>query len=90
MKYTVEVKHIKGMYAATLRTVIPTYEREDLVWKRMYSILAEKHLDITFAQPQNARAYFFDEGFSEKDVDLEIATEVVVIMRMLRISGSVS
>ena len=77
MKYTVEVKQIKGMYAATLRSMIPTYEREDLVWKRMYSILAEKHLDITFAQPQNARAYFFDEGFAEKNVDIEIATEVV-------------
>lgn len=77
MNYTVEVKQIKGMYAATLRTVIPTYEREDLVWKRMYSILAEKHRDITFAQPQHARAYFYDEGFAEKDVDVEIATEVI-------------
>lgn len=76
MNYTVEVKQIKGMYAATLRTVIPSYEREDLVWKRMYSIIAEKHLDITFAQPQNARAYFYDEGFAEKDVDMEIASEV--------------
>ena len=65
------------MYAATLRTVIPTYEREDLVWKRMYSILAEKHRDITCAQPQHARAYFYDEGFAEKDVDVEIATEVI-------------
>ena len=41
------------------------------------SILAEKHLDITFAQPQNARAYFFDEGFAEKNANIEIATEVV-------------
>ncbi|MCR0206917.1 MerR family transcriptional regulator [[Clostridium] innocuum] len=77
MDYTVEVKQIRGVYAATLRTVIPAYEREDLVWKRMYSIFAEKHLNVTFAQPQHARAYFYDEGFKEKDVDVEIAIEVV-------------
>lgn len=77
VNYTVEVKEIKGMYAAVMRAVIPSYEREDLLWKRMYSVVKEKKLPVVFVQPQNARSYFYDEGFKEKEVDVEIAQEVV-------------
>lgn len=75
MKYEVEIKEIQGANVIATRGIIPTYDREDLLWKRLCSELEERNMQIEVSG-DGARAYFYDEGYKESDVDIEICQVV--------------
>ena len=74
MNYAVNVKEIPEMQAACLRDVIHAYEQEGELWQRLYGALAGKN--VQFASPAYTMAVFYDEGFKEQDVDVEIRAAV--------------
>lgn len=75
MRYEVSVKEIKGCDAITTRGIIPSYDREDLLWKRLMSETKERKMDVRYVK-EPPRAYFYDEGYKEHDVDVEICVPV--------------
>lgn len=75
MKYEVSVKEIPAIDVVSTRDIIPTYEREDLLWKRLMSEISERHLEISYSD-EKSRSYFFDEGFKDHDVDVEVCIGV--------------
>lgn len=76
MKYVVELKEVPGVDVIALRGIIPSYEREDLLWKGLCSEIEERQLLNLGFSNEGARAYFFDEGYKESDVDMEICQVV--------------
>ena len=75
MKYQVNVKEIKGMDAISKRSIIPSYDREDLLWKGMFGEINERKIKVSYSKDK-ARAYFHDEGYKDKEVDVEICVGV--------------
>lgn len=72
MKYNVELKSVPEFRVLALRDTVPTYNDEGILWHRMTEFAQSKSLPcsgICFAQ-------YFDEGYKEKDVDIEIVMEV--------------
>lgn len=76
MNYQVEIKNIPSKYMMCKRGVIPSYDREDLLWKGLYNELKERQINIEFVENGTMLAIFHDKGYKEKDVDVEIRTEV--------------
>ena len=69
MKYNPTIKTFPARYAAMLRTVIPHYEDEGMVW----SVLCEEtaSLNIVPADPCLCGVTFLDGEYKEKDVEVE-------------------
>lgn len=80
MKYEVCVKNVEGMKAICKRDIIPTYEREDLLWKGLTNEIKERNLTLDYGK-ESPRAYFFDNGFKERDVDVEICIAVNTFLK---------
>ena len=74
MKYDVTLKEIPAMQVMSLRGTMPSYDREGDLWQKLYAETAGQHVQA--ASPAYAIAVFFDEGFKESDVDVEIRTAV--------------
>ncbi len=74
MKYDVTVKTIPARYAATVRAVIPAYEREGLLW---HTLMKEtKPLGLVQADPCCCCAVFHDREYKEADVEVEVQLAV--------------
>lgn len=74
MKYDVTVKEYPEMQVLTLRKVIPAYEREGDLWQEFYEKVGSRSIEY---MPNGASmAIFYDEGFKETDVDVEICVPV--------------
>ena len=73
MNYEVQIKTIPAVFAVTRRGMIPTYEKEGLMWSGMCSEIAALQMDLPYTKDQQTRCYFYDEGYKEQDVDIEIA-----------------
>lgn len=76
MNYEVEIKTIPAIYAVTRRGIIPNYESEHLMWMGMTQELQALHRDLPYTEDKQTRCYFYDEGFKEADVDVEIAASI--------------
>ncbi|MEG0365675.1 MAG: MerR family transcriptional regulator [Coprobacillus sp.] len=76
MNYKVEMKEIKEMYMMCKRDIIPTYDREDLLWNGLCSEVVERKLNVSVPKEGLSMAVFFDKGYKEKDVDIEVRVEV--------------
>lgn len=77
MNYQVEVKEIPQKYMMCKRDIIPSYDKEGLLWGRLCRELEESHIDIMYVKNGMNMAVFFDTGYKEKDVDVEIRVEVM-------------
>jgi len=73
MKYDVTLKTMPQRYVASLRKIIPTYQDERILWEQMGQ---EIGCDIPMANPSYSLAVFYDEGYKENDVDVEIQIAV--------------
>lgn len=74
MQYDVALKQMPERYVASLRMVIPAYDQEQILWNIMRQETA--HLHLKMADPRYSLAVYHDEGYKERDVDVEIQIAV--------------
>ena len=75
MNYNVLLKKMPQRYVASLRSIIPNYECEGILWKQ-FSEEAEP-LKIQAANPEYCLAIFHDPAHVNEDVDVEIQMSVL-------------
>ncbi|MEG0367968.1 MAG: MerR family transcriptional regulator, partial [Coprobacillus sp.] len=75
MNYQVEVKDIPAKYMMCKRGVVKSYREEGLLWEGLCNELAALNMDVQKVE-SGAMAVFYDPGYKEKDVDIEIRMEV--------------
>ncbi|QIB69923.1 MerR family transcriptional regulator [Aminipila butyrica] len=75
MNYNVTIKALPERYVASVRQVIPTYDREGILWELLMKETADRNMQI--ADPCYGMAVFHDVGYKESDVDVEIQMSVV-------------
>lgn len=74
MSYNVVLKTLPERYVASVRKTIPAYDQEGMLWMLLNQETAKMNL-----QPADncySLAMFHDEGYKEKDVDIEIQMAV--------------
>lgn len=74
MSYNVVLKSLPERYVASVRKTIPAYDQEGMLW-----MLLNKETATMNLQPADncySLAMFHDEGYKEKDVDVEIQIAV--------------
>ena len=74
MKYDVTVKTVPERYVASLRQIIPSYDREGDLWRLLCAETA--HLHIQDGDPALCTVVFYDGEYKETDVDVEIQKSV--------------
>ena len=74
MKYDVTVKTIPERYVASVRQILPSYEREGDLWGILMKETA--HLHIQDGDPCLCSATFHDGEYKESDVDVEVQKTV--------------
>lgn len=74
MNYDVVQKEIPERYVASVRQIIPAYDQEQILWNILMKETAGMNLrcDTQF----RGAAVFHDEGYKERDVDVEIQMPV--------------
>lgn len=70
MEYTVTLKEMPERYVASLRKIIPAYDKEGMLWEQMTKEISSQNVQC--ANPCYSLAVFHDEGYKENDVDVEI------------------
>lgn len=75
MDYDVTLKTIPERYVASIRQIIPAYDREGILWEMMCRELEPQK--VQQAVPRYGMAIFHDEGHKEHDPDVEIQCAVV-------------
>lgn len=76
MKYDVEYKTIPAVRVMSTRGIIPSYDKEGLLWARLCSEPNAYGWDVQYRLGGAGRAIFYDEGFKEQEVDVEVCMEV--------------
>ncbi|MGN6715062.1 MerR family transcriptional regulator [Anaerocolumna jejuensis] len=74
MNYNVTLKTLPERYVASVRKLIPAYDKEGLLWNILMTETAA--LNLQPAENCCTLAIFHDEGFKESDVDVEIQETV--------------
>lgn len=74
MSYNVVLKSLPERTVASVRKTIPAYDQEGMLWMLLNQETAA--LNIQPAEPCYSLAMFHDEGYKEKDVDVEIQIAV--------------
>lgn len=74
MKYDVTVKTLPERYVASVRQIIPSYDREGDLWSVFCQETA--HLDIQDGDPALCIGMYYDGEYKEADVDVEIQKSV--------------
>jgi len=74
MEYSVVLREIPQRYVASLRRIIPSYDKEGMLWEQMMNELAS--LKVQYANPCNCTAIFHDKEYKEYDPDVEIQVSV--------------
>ncbi|MEG0376999.1 MAG: MerR family transcriptional regulator [Eubacterium sp.] len=74
MKYDVALKTMPERSVASVRQVIPAYDREGILWDIMMQETAR--LKVQQGDPCYTLAIFHDEGYKEGDVDVEVQMTV--------------
>lgn len=77
MKYDVTVKEMPARYVASLRRIIPAYDKEGLLWNQMREETEAHGIKMEMAHPPFSAAIFHDADFKETDPDVEIQFAVV-------------
>lgn len=76
MSYEVEIKKIPSQIMMCKRGIIPSYEKEWLLWNGLKNEIGELKKDIEYCDDIPARTYFYDDGYIEKDPDVEVCVAV--------------
>lgn len=76
MNYKVEVKEMPEKYMMCKRDIIPSYDKEGLLWEGLHSEINSRHMNVQCPENGMSMAVFYDKGYQEKDVDVEIRVEV--------------
>lgn len=76
MNYQIEIKTIPEKYMMCKRGIIPSYDKEHLLWKGLMNELKETNREIDIIDHGTGMAIFYDEGYKDQDVDVEICLEV--------------
>lgn len=76
INYQVEVKTIPEKYMMCKRGMIPSYDKEGLLWQGLCNELEETGMQVKKVENGMIMAVFYDQGYKENDVDVEIRTEV--------------
>ncbi len=74
MNYNVTAKVMPQRYVASVRSILPTYDQEGVLWNTMAAETAS--LSLQMEEPCMSLAIFHDEDFRDKDVDVEIQVSV--------------
>lgn len=74
MGYDVTLKTLPERYVASVRKVIPAYDREGMLWQIMNEEVAPQK--VKPSNPSYGLAVFHDKGFKEQDVDVELQMAV--------------
>lgn len=74
MDYIVTLKTLPERYVASVRQVIAAYENEGDLWRILNKETAQQNLQM--ANPCYGLAVYHDEGYKERDVDVEIQISV--------------
>lgn len=74
MEYNVTLKEMPQRYVASLRKIIPSYDKESILWEQMMMEIASQNVQCV--NPCYSLAVFHDEGYKENDVDVEIQISV--------------
>lgn len=74
MGYEVTLKTLPRRYVASVRQIIPTYAEEGMLWKILMEETAALH--IQDGNPCYISAVFYDAGYKEQDVDVEVQKSV--------------
>ncbi len=75
MNYQVEVKEILGKYMMCKRAIIPSYDKEGMLWEELCKEIESFQINIE-KEESGSMVVFYDSGYKEKDVDVEIRIEV--------------
>ncbi len=75
MKYDVTIKTLPERHVASVRQIIPSYDREGDLWHIYCQETAR--MNIQDGAPVLCTAMFYDGEFKEQDVDVEIQKNVV-------------
>lgn len=75
MKYDVIIKNFPKLDVISLRKVIPTYNDEGLLWEQLKKEMI--HQNVNCANPCYSMAEFFDKGYKEDNVDVEVRLAVL-------------
>lgn len=70
MGYDVSLKTLPERYVASVRQVIPSYDREGILWKILMEETA--HMQMQDGTPCYTLAIYHDGEYKESDVDVEI------------------
>lgn len=76
MNYQVEKKEIPAMHMMCRRQIMPSYDKEGILWQGLMSELKSCNIDVQYAQSDVSMSVFYDQGYQEKDVDVEIRVAV--------------
>ena len=74
MNYSVVLKTMPQRFVASVREIIPAYDQEGLLWKRLG--VETGNMNLQMADPMYSLAVFHDQGYKEGDVDVEIQISV--------------
>ncbi|MBE5983534.1 MerR family transcriptional regulator [Lacrimispora sp. AGF001] len=74
MNYSVALKTMPQRYVASVREIIPAYNQEGLLWKRLGEETHDRNLQM--CDPAYSLAVFHDRDFRDGDVDVEIQISV--------------
>lgn len=72
MKYDIILKEMPSLKVISLRYIIPCYEEEGILWKELNDYMNNNHIKCG----NYTYAIFYDTGYKEKDVDVEVAMSV--------------
>lgn len=74
MQYSVSIKEMPKRDVASLRRIIPAYDKEGILWEQLMKELGAIH--VQYANPCNTIAVFHDKEYKEQDPDVEIQISV--------------
>lgn len=77
MSYNVTLKSLPSYKVISLRSVIPTYEAEGMLWRRLGEYLMKKNIHYN----NIAYATYHDAGNKEGEVDVEVVVGVDNLMK---------
>lgn len=75
MEYNVTLKTMPQRYVASVRQVIPAYNKEGILWELLCN--ETQSMQVQMANPCYGLAIFHDEGHKDIDPDVEIQVSVI-------------
>lgn len=75
MNYDVAIKEFPKLDVISLRKIVPTYNDEGILWEELRKELIKQN--VSLENPCYSMAMFYDKGFKEENVDVEVRLAVL-------------